>query len=105
MNACMYISQFNFSLLQTISLDMDQNFIFMNNQKIFKTSAVSGSLIGVVIAFIVILISTRKFHIAFFATTTILCVLVSVIGFLSMMGWVSGIALTIMPNVIIHKSV
>ena len=31
---------------KTIMTDIDQKFIFMNNQKIFRTSAVSGSMIG-----------------------------------------------------------
>eukprot|EP00594_Rhizosolenia_setigera_P013026 CAMPEP_0178956888 /NCGR_PEP_ID=MMETSP0789-20121207/10553_1 /TAXON_ID=3005 /ORGANISM="Rhizosolenia setigera, Strain CCMP 1694" /LENGTH=1093 /DNA_ID=CAMNT_0020638965 /DNA_START=152 /DNA_END=3433 /DNA_ORIENTATION=- len=89
----------------SIMTDMDQNFIFMNNQKIFRTSAISGSMIGIVIAFFVILISTRTFHIALFATSTILCVLVSVIGSLSMIGWALGTTESILISILAGFSV
>lgn len=85
--------------------DLDQKFIFMNNQKIYRTSAVSGSMIGVLIAFIVLLVSTRKFHIAFFATVSIFSVLLSVIGSTTMMGWTLGTNEAILISILAGFSV
>merc|ERR1712194_94867 len=85
--------------------DMDQKFIFMNNQKIFRTSAVSGSMIGIAIAFLVLVISTRYLHIALFATINIFCVLVSVIGFVTMIGWTLGTNEAILISILAGFSV
>ncbi len=85
--------------------DLDQKFIFMNNQRIYRTSAVSGSMVGVLIAFVVLLISTQKFHIAFFATTCIFAVLISVIGTTTMMGWTLGTNEAILISILAGFSV
>lgn len=61
------------------SSPIDQ-FVFMNNQNIYVQSALQSSLLGVAIAFVVLLISTHVFHIAFFASISIICVLISVVG-------------------------
>ena len=66
--------------------DTDQKFIFMNTQKIYRTSAVQGALIGVAIAFIVLFLCTQNFLIALFASTSILFVLISVVGTVTMIG-------------------
>jgi len=70
--------------------DTNTKFVFMNNQSIYKKSALQSSMLGLTIAFIVLLISTRVFHIAFFATLSIVCVLVSVIGTMVMLEWTLG---------------
>jgi hypothetical protein len=85
--------------------DLDQKFVFMNNQRIYRTSAVSGSMVGVLIAFIVLLLSTRKLHIAFFATISIFSVLVSVIGSTTMMGWTLGTNEAILISILAGFSV
>lgn len=85
--------------------DLDQKFIFMNNQNIYRTSAISGSMLGVGIAFIVLLVSTRKFHIAFFATISIFSVLVGVIGSVTMMGWTLGTNEAILVSILAGFSV
>jgi Predicted exporters of the RND superfamily len=90
---------------RVIVTDLDQKFIFMNNQKIYRKSAISGSMIGVFIAFIVLLLATRKLHIAFFATLMIACVLLSVIGSLSMMGWAIGTNEAILSSILAGFSV
>merc|ERR1712151_957704 len=46
--------------------DKNTKFVFMNNQSIYKKSVLQSSMLGLTIAFIVLLISTRVFHIAFF---------------------------------------
>lgn len=66
--------------------DLDGKFVFMNNQKIYRTSAVTGSIIGAGIAFVVILACTWSFIISFFATLSILFTMISVIGLTTMMG-------------------
>lgn len=85
--------------------DLDQKFIFMHNQRIYRTSAVSGSMVGVIIAFAVLLLSTQKFHIAFFATISIFGVLVSVIGSTTMMGWTLGTNEAILISILAGFSV
>lgn len=42
--------------------DLDEKFVFMNNQGIYVRSAIQSSLLGVAIAFVVLLVSTRVFH-------------------------------------------
>lgn len=90
---------------ESIMTDLDQKFIFMNNQKIYRTSAVSGSLLGVFLAFIVLLVSTRRFHIAFFATLSIASVLFSVLGSVTMMGWTLGTNEAILVSILAGFSV
>lgn len=90
---------------ELIMTDLDQKFIFMNNQKIYRKSAISGSMLGVLIAFIVLFISTRKLHVAFFATMMIACVLLSVIGSVSMMGWSIGTNEAILSSILAGFSV
>ncbi len=90
---------------RVIMTDLDQKFIFMNNQRIYRTSAVSGSMLGVAIAFIVLLVSTKKIHIAFFATISIFSVLVGVIGSVSMMGWTLGTNEAILVSILAGFSV
>ena len=90
---------------KVIMTDLDQKFIFMNNQKIYQKSAISGSMIGVAISFIVLVVSTRNFLIAFFATMSILCVLLSVIGSITMMGWSLGTNEAILMSILAGFSV
>jgi len=70
--------------------DLDNKFVFMNNQVIYMKSALQSSILGIAIAFVVLLISTRVFHIAFFASLSITAVLVSVVGTMVMLGWKLG---------------
>ena len=90
---------------EAIMTDLDQKFIFMNNQKIYRTSAISGSLLGVGIAFVVLLLSTGMFHIAFFATLSIASVLFSVLGSVTMMGWTIGTNEAILVSILAGFSV
>ena len=85
--------------------DIDQKFVMMNNQKIFRTSAVSGAMIGCAIAFFVILISTYNFFVAAFATTSILSVLISVVGAVTMAGWTLGTITAILISILAGFSV
>jgi protein dispatched 1 len=73
-----------------IMTDLDLKFIFMNNQSIYRSSALQSGLLGVGLAFAVLLVSTRVFHIAFFATICIACVLISVTGTMVLIGWTLG---------------
>lgn len=88
-----------------IFTDMDQKFIFMNNQKIYRTSAVGGSLLGVVIALVFLIASTRNFQISLFATISILSVLITVIGVVSMIGWSLGTNEAILMSILAGFSV
>lgn len=109
-----------------IMTDLDLKFTFMNNQSIYKRSAIQSSILGVAIAFCVLLVSTRVFHreflhhgpffsvarvfthgllflsVAFFASLSITCVLLSVIGVMVMLGWdlgtVEGILIAIIAG-------
>merc|ERR1712157_515631 len=73
-----------------IMTDLDNKFVFMNNQVLYVQSALQNSILGVAIAFVVLLISTRVLHIAFFASLSILAVLISVVGTMVMLGWYLG---------------
>lgn len=90
---------------KTIMTDLDQRFITMNNQRIYRTSGVTGSMIGVGIAFGVLLISTRKLHIALFASVSIFCVLISVVGSITMLGWTLGVIEAILVSILAGFSV
>jgi len=90
---------------QVIMTDLDQKFIFMNNQRIYVRSAISSAAVGIVIAFSVLLISTRVFHIASLATLSIMGVLVSVVACLVMAGWDLGTTESILISIIAGFSV
>lgn len=88
-----------------VMTDLDQKFVFMNNQAIFVQTAVQSSILGAAIAFVVLLISTRVLHIAFFASVSIVCVLVSVVGTMVMLGWSLGSIESILIGIIAGFSV
>ena len=89
----------------TTMTDLDQKFVFMNNQYIYRTSAVRGSMVGVMFGFIVLFASTRKFHLALFATLSILSVLLGVIGSVTMLGWTLGTIEAILISILAGFSV
>lgn len=74
----------------SVMTDLQQKFVFMNNQRIYARSALESSILGIGIAFTVLLLATRVFHIAFFATLSITCVLCSVTGTMVLAGWTIG---------------
>merc|ERR1712157_451170 len=75
-----------------VMTDLDEKFVFMNNQAIYVRSAVQSSVLGIVIAFAVLLISTRVLHLALFASVSITCVLLSVVGTIesTLIGIIAG---------------
>jgi len=73
-----------------IVTDLNEKFVFMNNQSIYIRTVLTSSLLGVAIAFVVLLLATRVLHIAAFATLSIACVLVSVAGMARIVGWYLG---------------
>jgi len=75
---------------KVVFTDLNQKFVFMNTQSIYVRSAITSSFLGVSIAFAVLMLSTFVFHIAFIATLSIMCVLVSVVGTTVMLGWSLG---------------
>ena len=70
--------------------DMDMKWIFMNNQIVYMDSAVQGACIGIALAFTVLLLATWLPLVALFATLSIICTLISVIGGMVMLGWELG---------------
>ena len=85
-----YLQSTRQCLGNVITTDLDEKFVFMNNQAIYVNTAIQSSVLGVVIAFVVLLVSTRVFHLAFFASLSITAVLVSVVGTMVMLGWSLG---------------
>merc|ERR1712232_1402224 len=85
--------------------DLNEIFIFMNNQSIYVATAIQSSLLGVGIAFVVLLLATRKLHLAFFASLSIACVLVSVTGTMVLIGWTLGSIESILIGIIAGFSV
>ncbi|KAL7545699.1 hypothetical protein ACHAWF_009050 [Thalassiosira exigua] len=88
-----------------VMTDLREKFVFMNNQSIYVQSAIQSACLGVAIAFAVLLVSTRVFHIAFFASISIMCVLVSVVGVMVMLGWNLGSIESILIGIIAGFSV
>jgi len=88
-----------------IITDLNEKFVFMNNQSIYVQTALQSSILGVVIAFVVLLVSTRVFHLAFFASVSIISVLVSVVGVMVMLGWKLGSIESILIGIIAGFSV
>merc|ERR1712226_1455726 len=76
--------------------DLNEIFIFMNNQAIYVKTAIQSSLLGVGIAFVVLWISTCKFHLAFLASLSIAIVLI---------GWTLGSIESILIGIIAGFSV
>jgi hypothetical protein len=62
---------------EVMMTDLAGKFVFMNNQAIYRESSIRGSLIGVAIAFLVLLMCTGSILLAVCATTSILCTLMS----------------------------
>lgn len=89
----------------SVMTDLDQKFIFMNNQKIYVRTAYQSAIVGVAIAFLVLLLATRVFHIALFASLIIASVLVSVVGMMVLLGWQLGSIESILIAVIAGFSV
>jgi len=85
--------------------DLNEIFIFMNNQSIYVQTAIQSSLLGVAIAFVVLLLATRKLHLAAFASLSIACVLVSVTGTMVLIGWTLGSIESILIGIIAGFSV
>merc|ERR1712176_1546960 len=90
---------------QVIMTDLDQKFIFMNNQRIYVRSAIQSASVGIGIAFLVLMMGTRVFHIASLATLSIMGVLVSVVACLVMAGWDLGTTESILISIIAGFSV
>mmetsp|Transcript_12985 Transcript_12985/g.20175 ORF Transcript_12985/g.20175 Transcript_12985/m.20175 type:complete len:1086 (+) Transcript_12985:171-3428(+) len=88
-----------------VMTDLDEKFVFMNNQSIYVQTAIQSAILGVCIAFVVLLVSTRVFHIALFASLSITCVLISVVGTMVMMGWYLGSIESILIGIIAGFSV
>lgn len=85
--------------------DLNQKFVFMNNQRIYARSALESSILGISIAFTVLLLATRVFHIAFFATLSITCVLVSVTGTMVLSGWTIGTTESVLITILAGFSI
>merc|ERR1712076_66251 len=85
--------------------DLNEIFIFMNNQAIYVKTAIQSSLLGVGIAFVVLWISTCKFHLAFLASLSIAFVLISVTGSMVLIGWTLGSIESILIGIIAGFSV
>jgi predicted RND superfamily exporter protein len=90
---------------KVVMTDLVGKFVFMNNQSIYVKTAIQGGTLGVVIAFLVLLISTRVLHLAFFASLSIISVLVSVVGVMVMLGWTLGVNESILISIIAGFSV
>ena len=88
-----------------IVTDTEQVFILMNNQRVYRNSAFTGSMLGLLIAFIVLFLSTRKLHIAVFAILSIIAVLVGVIGTITMLGFTLGVIESILISILAGFSV
>mmetsp|Transcript_49000 Transcript_49000/g.78955 ORF Transcript_49000/g.78955 Transcript_49000/m.78955 type:complete len:565 (+) Transcript_49000:121-1815(+) len=85
--------------------DLIGKFVFMNNQMIYRTSAIRGALIGIGIAFLVLLACTWSLLISVLSTISILCTMLSVIGLVTMIGWNLGTVQAILISILAGFSV
>jgi predicted RND superfamily exporter protein len=88
-----------------MNADLDGKFVFMNNQAIYRKSAVSGSIMGIRVAAFVILFSTWSLLTSTIATMSIFCVTISVVGLTTMMGWTLGTIQSILITILADFSV
>merc|ERR1712076_328927 len=88
-----------------VMTDLNEIFIFMNNQAIYVKTAIQSSLLGVGIAFVALWISTCKFHPALLASLSIAFVLISVTGTMVLIGWTLGSIEAILIGIIAGFSV
>jgi protein dispatched 1 len=88
-----------------VMTDLAQIFIFMNNQSIYESSALQSCLLGIGLAFAVLLVSTRVFHIALFATISITCVLISVTGTMVLLGMKLGTIESVLISIVVGFAV
>merc|ERR1719330_470532 len=73
-----------------IMTDLSQKFMFMHSQKIYVKSAIESAILGIAIAFTVLLLTTKVLHIAVFAAISITCTLTSVTGAMVINDWTIG---------------
>jgi predicted RND superfamily exporter protein len=85
--------------------DGDQKFIFMNNQTIYRTSALAGAFLGVALGFCVLLLATRSVLIAVLSSCSITCTMLTVIGTTTMLGWELGTIEAILISILAGFSV
>eukprot|EP00930_Biecheleria_cincta_P076591 TRINITY_DN6379_c0_g2_i1.p1 TRINITY_DN6379_c0_g2~~TRINITY_DN6379_c0_g2_i1.p1 ORF type:complete len:626 (-),score=101.23 TRINITY_DN6379_c0_g2_i1:210-2087(-) len=78
------------------------NWIWMHTQGLFQTSAISGSCVGTVLAFIVILVATQQIIIALLSFVTIASILLTVIAMMKIanyeLGSTTSICITILAG-------
>jgi predicted RND superfamily exporter protein len=90
---------------RVLMTDLEQKWIFMNNQKVYRTSALTGAIIGVAIAFVVLLLATWSALLSILSVISILCTIVSVIGTVTMLGWTLGTIEAILISILAGFSV
>lgn len=88
-----------------VMTDLDQMFVYMNTSSVYIKGMISSIRLGLVLAFAVILSTTKVFHIALMATISILCVVLSVMGVMIMIGWKVGAIEAILISVVTGFSV
>ncbi|KAJ3436249.1 sterol-sensing domain [Anaeramoeba flamelloides] len=62
-------------------------FEWMRTQEIFVITAVTGAVSSVILAFIVITLTTKNWIIGLLSVTTISSIIISTIGFMKLIGW------------------
>lgn len=76
--------------------------VWMRTQEVFVTSALTGTVAGTCLAFLVILFATRSPVMAVFAGLTIACIILCVLGTMDLLGWelgtIESICLTIVAG-------
>mmetsp|Transcript_18887 Transcript_18887/g.21142 ORF Transcript_18887/g.21142 Transcript_18887/m.21142 type:complete len:303 (-) Transcript_18887:312-1220(-) len=78
---------------------------YLATEKEFVNGAISGTLISMLFAFIILLISTLNIIMAIFATVSISCIVVSVIALMEILGWTLGTIESIAIVILIGFSV
>ena len=80
------------------------NYFPLFELQVLVHSAVMGIIIGICVAFPILVIATANILVAFYATVTIGLITVSVVGTLPLAGWKLGVSAHIWPSRAVRHS-
>jgi len=78
---------------------------FNNGEVAMFNGAITGIVISVTLAFVILLIATRNYIISFFAILAVGCICSNVVGLMVLLGWQMGVSESIAMVIIIGFSV
>ena len=77
--------------VKDVSKGFQSSFHFIFVRKILVEEALEGIMLSLVLAFVILIFATTNVLIAFYATLTILCIVISTVGAVVLLGWKLGV--------------